>query len=145
MKNKSGKYIKFVIYLIVIVLLNIVGLTLFFRADLTENKVYSISEVSDLTGIKPYVLRFWEKEFLILKPKKNRAGNRSYQLKDIDTINQIKHLLYDDGYTIEGARTRLKDSKQKKRGGSKQKENIRLKSLLSDIKKELNEILKSIS
>ena len=106
---------------------------------------YSISEVSDLTGIKPYVLRFWEKEFPILKPKKNRAGNRSYQLKDIDTINQIKHLLYDDGYTIEGARTRLKDSKQKKRGGSKQKENIRLKSILSDIKKELNEILKSIS
>jgi DNA-binding transcriptional MerR regulator len=106
---------------------------------------YSISEVSDLTGIKPYVLRFWEKEFPILKPKKNRAGNRSYQLKDIDTINQIKHLLYDDGYTIEGARTRLKDSKQKKRGGSKQKENIRLKSILSDIKKELNEILKTIS
>ena len=106
---------------------------------------YSISEVSDLTGIKPYVLRFWEKEFPVLKPKKNRAGNRSYQLKDIDTVNQIKHLLYDDGYTIEGARSKLKDFKQNKKEGSKQKENIRLKSLLSDIKKELNDILESFS
>ena len=106
---------------------------------------YSISEVSDITGIKPYVLRFWEKEFPILKPKKNRAGNRSYQLKDIDTINQIKHLLYDDGYTIEGARSRLKNFKQKKSGGSKQKENIRLRSLLADIKKKLKKILKFFS
>ena len=106
---------------------------------------YSISEVSEITGIKPYVLRFWEKEFPILKPKKNRAGNRSYQLKDIDTINQIKHLLYDDGHTIEGARAKLKNIKYKKSGGSKTKENVRLRGLLMDVKRELNEILKSFS
>lgn len=106
---------------------------------------YSISEVSELTGIKPYVLRFWEKEFPGLKPKKNRAGNRSYQLKDIDAINQIKHLLYAEGFTIEGARSRLKNIKQKKGGGSKSKESVRLRGLLFDIKKELNEILKSLS
>jgi len=106
---------------------------------------YSISEVSDITGIKPYVLRFWEKEFPVLKPKKNRAGNRSYQLKDIDTVNQIKHLLYDAGYTIEGARSQIKNFKQKKSGGSKSKESVRLKSLLSDVKKELKEILRLLS
>jgi len=106
---------------------------------------YSISEVSEITGIKPYVLRFWEKEFPGLKPKKNRAGNRSYQLKDIDSINQIKHLLYDEGFTIEGAKSKLKDIKQQKGGGSKSKESVRLRGLLSDIKKELDEILKSVS
>jgi DNA-binding transcriptional MerR regulator len=106
---------------------------------------YSISEVSEITGVKPYVLRFWEKEFPHLKPKKNRAGNRSYQLKDIDAINQIKHLLYEDGFTIEGARSRLKNFKQKKSGGTKSKENVRLRGLLSDVKKELNEILKLLS
>ncbi len=106
---------------------------------------YSISEVSETTGIKPYVLRFWEKEFPSLKPKKNRAGNRSYQLKDIDAINHIKHLLYDEGFTIEGARSKLKGLKQKRSGGSKPKGNVRLKGLLSDIKKELNEILKFCS
>jgi DNA-binding transcriptional MerR regulator len=106
---------------------------------------YSISEVSEITGIKPYVLRFWEKEFPTLKPKKNRAGNRSYQLKDIDTISQIKHLLYDSGYTIEGARSQLKNFKQKKSGGSKSKESVRLRSLILDVKKELNEILKLLS
>ncbi len=106
---------------------------------------YSISEVSEMTGVKAYVLRFWEKEFPVLKPKKNRAGNRSYQLKDIDIINQIKHLLYDSGYTIEGARSQLKNFKQKRSGGSKSKQDVRLRGLLSDVRKELREILKLLS
>lgn len=111
-----------------------------------SNKIYySISEVSKMTGIKPYVLRFWEKEFTGLKPRKNRAGNRSYKLKDIDTINQIKHLLYNEGFTIEGARSKLKGFKQKKSKGSKSKEKVRLRGVLSDLKKELNEILKLCS
>lgn len=65
---------------------------------------YSIGEVSDLTGLKPYVLRYWETEFTNLSPGKNRAGNRVYTEKDIETILEIKRLLYQDKFTIQGAR-----------------------------------------
>ena len=68
---------------------------------------YSISEVCKLTGLKSYVLRYWETEFRELKPPKNKAGNRTYRKKDIDTINKIKELLYDKKFTIEGARNQL--------------------------------------
>lgn len=68
---------------------------------------YSISEVCKLTGLKSYVLRYWETEFRELKPPKNRAGNRTYRKKDIDTINKIKELLYIKKFTIEGARNQL--------------------------------------
>ncbi len=106
-----------------------------------EKIYYSISEVSELTGIKPYVLRFWEKEFPSLRPKKNRAGNRSYQKKDIDAVNRIKHLLYEERHTIQGARNRLKDSKESVKTGS-DTENVELKSLLLEVRKELKEMLK---
>ncbi len=69
---------------------------------------YSISEVSKITSLKPYVLRYWETEFEQLKPSKNRAGNRIYRAQDIRIINLIKKLLYIDKYTIEGARQKLK-------------------------------------
>jgi len=68
---------------------------------------YSISEVCKLTNLKSYVLRYWETEFRELNPPKNRAGNRTYRKKDIDTINKIKNLLYDKKFTIEGARNQL--------------------------------------
>ncbi|NOZ04148.1 MAG: MerR family transcriptional regulator [FCB group bacterium] len=68
---------------------------------------YSIGEVSKITGLKPYVLRYWETEFKQLNPPKNRAGNRTYRQKDIDLILQIKDLLYNKKYTIEGARNRI--------------------------------------
>ena len=69
---------------------------------------YSIGEVAELTALKPYVLRYWETEFSMLKPTKNRAGNRIYKDKDIKIIFHIKYLLYDQKYTIEGARNQLK-------------------------------------
>lgn len=106
---------------------------------------YSIREVAEITGLKSYVLRFWEKEFPFLKPKKNRAGNRSYQQKDIDLINQIKHLLYDEGYTIEGAKSRLKTLRYEGEEAKLVAEMMRLKNLLLDIRKELSELLKSLS
>ena len=72
---------------------------------------YSIGEVSDLTGLKAYVLRYWETEFNQLKPPKNRAGNRTYRQKDIDFILQIKDLLYNKKFTIDGARSVIKNEK----------------------------------
>lgn len=65
---------------------------------------YSIREVSERTGIKPHVLRYWETEFEQLQPKKNRAGNRAYTERDVETVEQIQRLLRDEKYTIEGAR-----------------------------------------
>jgi len=65
---------------------------------------YSISEVSKITGLEQYVLRYWESEFEQLKPAKNRAGNRIYTNKDIKLIVHIKDLLRDQKYTIEGAK-----------------------------------------
>jgi DNA-binding transcriptional MerR regulator len=73
--------------------------------DLSIKKLYySISEVSKITEVEQYVLRYWETEFEQLKPQKNRAGNRIYTNKDIQLILQIKSLLRDKKYTIEGAR-----------------------------------------
>ncbi len=71
---------------------------------------YSIGEVSELTSLKPYVLRYWETEFRQLSPPKNRAGNRTYRQKDIDTIFLIKDLLYSRKFTIKGAKSELKTS-----------------------------------
>lgn len=73
--------------------------------DLSIKKLYySISEVSKITNIEQYVLRYWETEFEQLKPQKNRAGNRIYTNKDIQLILHIKALLRDRKYTIEGAK-----------------------------------------
>ncbi|MBZ0178577.1 MAG: MerR family transcriptional regulator [Melioribacteraceae bacterium] len=74
---------------------------------------YSISEVSKLTDLEQYILRYWETEFDQLKPAKNRAGNRIYTSKDIKIILQIKHLLRKEKYTIEGAKKILSEMQQK--------------------------------
>lgn len=65
---------------------------------------YSISEVSRITGLEQHVLRYWESQFESLRPSKNRAGNRIYTNKDINLIFEIKHLVRDEGFTIEGAK-----------------------------------------
>lgn len=68
---------------------------------------YAIGEVCDLTGLKPHVLRYWESQFDVLNPTKNRAGNRVYRAKEIEVVLLVKHLLYEEKYTIEGAKQRL--------------------------------------
>ena len=76
--------------------------------ELIAKKVYySIGEVRDLTGLKPHVLRYWETQFDVLNPTKNRAGNRVYRSKEIEIIMLVKHLLYEKKYTIEGANKQL--------------------------------------
>lgn len=70
---------------------------------------YTISEVSEMTGVKPHVLRYWETEFPTLRPKKNRAGNRNYRPKDIRAILVIRDLLYKEKFTISGARRKLQE------------------------------------
>jgi DNA-binding transcriptional MerR regulator len=73
---------------------------------------FSIGEVCDLTGLKAHVLRYWESQFRFLSPAKNRSGNRVYQRKEIELILLVKHLLYTEKYTIDGARQKLNDHRK---------------------------------
>ncbi|MGH7474714.1 MAG: MerR family transcriptional regulator [Longimicrobiales bacterium] len=74
---------------------------------IAEREYYSMGEVCELTGLKPHVLRYWETQFPVLNPSKNRSGNRVFQRKEIKLILLVKHLLYTEKYTIEGARQKL--------------------------------------
>ncbi len=80
---------------------------------------FRIGEVADLTGVPPYVLRYWESEFKLLRPRKNHAGQRVYRKPDIELVLRIKGLLYEDRLTLEGAKKRLL---QESRGRSQQLE-----------------------
>lgn len=75
---------------------------------------FSIGEVCALTDLKPHVLRYWESQFRFLNPAKNRSGNRVYQRKEIELIMLVKHLLYSEKYTIDGARQKVDEHR---RGG----------------------------
>jgi DNA-binding transcriptional MerR regulator len=72
-------------------------------------RYFTIGEVSELCGVKPYVLRYWEQEFTQLKPMKRRGNRRYYQHHEVLLIRRIRGLLYDEGFTISGARNRLSD------------------------------------
>src|SRR5574340_1681488 len=73
-------------------------------------RYFTIGEVSDLCGVKPYVLRYWEQEFTQLKPVKRRGNRRYYQHHEVLLIRRIRDLLYDQGFTISGARNRLSEA-----------------------------------
>ena len=108
---------------------------------------YSIGEVSKMTELKAYVLRYWETEFKQLKPPKNRAGNRTYRQGDIDLILYIKDLLYTKKFTIEGARHQLATEKEGKKEDvaapveSVQQTATARKETLQKIKQELETLL----
>lgn len=113
------------------------------RSKIQPKLYYSITEVAEMTNLKPHVLRYWETEFKNLRPKKNRAGNRAYRISDIKLIEEIKRLLYEEGYTIAGARKKLLEKKSnpaKKLGREKIEETIR--SLREDLL-EIKRILES--
>ena len=73
---------------------------------------YSIGEVCEITDLKPHVLRYWESQFKFLNPAKNRSGNRVYQRKEIELVLLVKHLLYTEKYTIEGARQKVEEHRK---------------------------------
>ena len=76
----------------------------------TEQRLYRIGEVSRLTQLKPFVLRYWETEFPMLEPVKSPSGHRMYRQEDVDVVFKIKRLLYDEGFTIAGARRHLREN-----------------------------------
>jgi DNA-binding transcriptional MerR regulator len=78
--------------------------------SIPAKRYFTIGEVSDLCGVKPYVLRYWEQEFTQLKPMKRRGNRRYYQHHEVLLIRRIRELLYEQGFTISGARNRLSDA-----------------------------------
>ncbi len=97
-------------------------------------RYFTIGEVSELCAVKPHVLRYWEQEFPQLKPVKRRGNRRYYQRQDVLTIRQIRSLLYDQGFTIGGAR-------QQMNGDAGKPEQIHLDSLVKQMIRELEEVL----
>ncbi|MDH3400376.1 MAG: MerR family transcriptional regulator [Chromatiales bacterium] len=98
-------------------------------------RYFTIGEVSDLCGVKPHVLRYWEQEFPQLKPVKRRGNRRYYQRQDVLIIRQIRGLLYEQGFTIGGARQRLT--------GEEAREDVnQSQQIVKQIRVELEEILK---
>ena len=74
---------------------------------------FKIGEVGELAGVEQHVLRYWEDEFELLKPNKNRSGQRLYEKNDVELVFEIKHLLYFEKYTIAGAKKKLKENRKK--------------------------------
>jgi len=99
-----------------------------------EKLYFSIGEVSKITGLPPYVLRFWEGEFKELRPQKSRGGHRRYQKKDVELILRIKRLLYEEGFTIEGAKKELRRQDKEEKFLSP----IKLKEELEEVLRILN-------
>lgn len=97
-------------------------------------RYFTIGEVSDLCGVKPHVLRYWEQEFPTLKPLKRRGNRRYYQRQDVILIRQIRSLLYEHGFTIGGARQRL--------AGDDSKDDVnQSQQIIRQIRLELEDVL----
>jgi len=104
------------------------------RKNLSSDRLfYKIGEISEIVELEPYVLRYWETEFPFLKPRKNKTGQRVYSRKDLETILQIKNLLYKEKYTIAGVRKKFGESVPKKNS-------VSLKTI-QEIKRKLKGIL----
>ena len=106
---------------------------------IAKKEYYSIGDVCELTGLKPHVLRYWETQFELLHPTKNRAGNRVFRRKEIELVLLVKHLLYEKKFTIDGARQRLLDMRQRGEMADEKKEVVD-HEFLGGLKQELNHI-----
>jgi DNA-binding transcriptional MerR regulator len=102
-----------------------------------EKKFFRIGEVSRIIGVEPYVLRYWESEFPQIRPVRADTNQRTYQKKDLELILEIKRLLYEEKLTIEGARQRLKQKKEKASAADA--------GLIEEVKTDLQAILKALS
>jgi len=120
-------------------------------ASAIPDKLYfRIGEVSRVTGVEPHVLRYWETEFATISPRKSGTGHRLYRRKDVELILEIKRLLYEERYTIEGARKHLR--RRPKRAASEPPKRTRQTELfdstsdaLAAVKKELEDLLQILS
>jgi DNA-binding transcriptional MerR regulator len=114
--------------------------------EIPDKLYFKIGEVSELLGVEPYVLRYWETEFSVLSPKKSGTGHRLYRRKDVELLLRIKHLLYEKRFTIEGARQSLQASAKapKPAVAKRVQQELFSNDPLPEIRKELTDILKSL-
>jgi len=120
--------------------------------ELPRKRYYAIGEVSELCGIKPHVLRYWEQEFPQLKPVKRRGNRRYYQFDDVEMVRRIRSLLYEQGFTIGGARQRLREARQERIEAlalpvppvAAAAAPLSKKEQIKDLRRELEELLKRL-
>jgi DNA-binding transcriptional MerR regulator len=120
--------------------------------EIPDKLYFRIGEVSRLAGIKPYVLRFWESEFPLLGPKKSSTGQRLYRRKDVELVLEIKRLLYEQRFTIEGARNLLDARSKAARAQKSARPEVHRQgelfgdaaAALESVRKELREIVKML-
>jgi len=110
-----------------------------FLMEIPDKLYFSISEVSKITEVEPHILRYWEREFKQIKPKRNKRGERNYTKKDIGIILKLKSLLYNHLYTIQGAKQKLRE-----RGTKEELKTKDLINFLKRIKKELISLRKTL-
>lgn len=111
--------------------------------EIPDKLYFKIGEVSELLGVEPYVLRYWETEFRALSPKKSGTGHRLYRRKDVELLLRIKHLLYEKRFTIEGARQSLQAAARasKPRATERVQQELFTEDPLPEIRRELADIL----
>jgi len=110
--------------------------------EIPDKLFFRIGEVSTMLGLEPYVLRYWETEFPSLSPKKSGTGHRLYRRKDVELLLQIKHLLYEKRFTIDGARQHLQAEAKSAQKDIKQEQQALFADPLPEIRRELSDILK---
>jgi len=114
----------------------------FIRPQIPDRMYFKIGEVAELTGVEPYVLRYWETEFDELTPQKSKAKQRVYEKKDIENILLIKQLLWKERFSIEGAQQRLKDLKREVRSQKIQSGRSNEARKLRQVKQDLKELIR---
>ena len=114
--------------------------------EIPDKLYFKIGEVSELLGVEPYVLRYWETEFPVLSPKKSGTGHRLYRRKDVELLLRIKHLLYEQRFTIEGARQTLQSESRspKLRRPKQAQQELFAVDPLPEIRRELADILEML-
>ncbi len=107
-------------------------------SEVPDRLYFRIGEVSEITGVPPYVLRYWESEFPALQPRKSGGGQRLYRKRDVAMILEIKKLLYQERYTVAGARRRLTEREERAR-------RLEARAALQRIRTGLEDIIKQLS
>jgi DNA-binding transcriptional MerR regulator len=105
--------------------------------DIPDKQYFKIGEVAEIAGVEPYVLRYWETEFKSIRPEKTRSNQRLYRRRDVETVLQIKKLLYDEGFRIDGAKRRLREL-------SGEEPSLAAKQLAERMRQALNELEKIV-
>jgi DNA-binding transcriptional MerR regulator len=105
---------------------------------------YRIGEVSEIVGVEPHVLRYWETEFRSIRPQKSRKGQRIYSRKDVEKLITVKDLLYSHGFTIAGARKKLREGGAEPAAPEEQERRVTLRTRLLEIRGEVASLLSEL-